>query len=132
MAEDDQERRPPGPTWQEHFHALLEEMDRRFSAAILAQDKAVQIAMIASEKAVVKAEVAAEKRFESVNEFRAQLTDQATTFMPRAEAEQRLSALAEKIDDLKGSSRAGANTLWGYLLGGASLILAVIVFLAAR
>jgi hypothetical protein len=76
-------------------------MDRRFSAAILAQDKAVQIAMVASEKAVVKAEVAAEKRFEANNEYRSQLTEQAATFMPRAEAEQRLSQMLESISELK-------------------------------
>jgi len=120
--------RPDGPTWPEHFRALLDEMDRRFTADIKAQDKAVQIAMIASEKAVVKAEIAAEKRFESVNEFRGQLADQAATFMPRAEAEQRIAALAEKIDDLKGSSRAGASALFGYLIGAAGLAIAIIAF----
>lgn len=111
---------------REHLTVLLAEMDRRFEAAIAAQDKAVQIAMVASEKAVVKAEIAAEKRFESVNEFRGQLADQAATFMPRAEAEQRLSALAEKIDDLKGSSKAGASALWGWIAGGAALVVAVV------
>jgi pyruvate-formate lyase len=115
-----------GITLREHVMALLAEMDRRFEAAIAAQDKAVQIAMIASEKAVVKAEIAAEKRFESVNEFRGQLADQAATFMPRAEAEQRMNALGEKIVDLTGSSRAGASTLWGYLVGAVGVVIAVI------
>ena len=110
---------------REHITTLLAEMDRRFVAAIAAQDKAVQIAMVASEKAVVKAEIAAEKRFESVNEFRGQLADQAATFMPRAEAEQRLSALSEKISDLRGSSKAGANALWAYLAGAVGLALAL-------
>jgi hypothetical protein len=118
--------REPTVTLREHIEAILAEMDRRFAAAILAQDKAVQIAMIASEKAVVKAEIAAEKRFESVNEFRGQLTDQAATFMPRAEAEQRLAALADKIEDLKGSSSAGAQKLWGYLIAAAAVIVAII------
>lgn len=117
---------PDSITLREHVMALLAEMDRRFEAAIAAQDKAVQIAMIASEKAVVKAEIAAEKRFESVNEFRGQLSDQAATFMPRAEAEQRLGSLAEKIVDLTGSNKAGASALWGYLVGAAGLVVAVI------
>lgn len=121
-------RAPAGPTWAEHFERLIYEMDRRFTAALASQDKAVQIALIASEKAVAKAEAAAEKRFESNNEFRGQLSDQAATLMPRAEAEQRLAALADKIDDLKGSSRAGASTLWGYLAGAAGLALAVAAF----
>lgn len=113
---------PPRVALREHLEALIGELDKRFTAGLLAQDKAVQIAMIASEKAVVKAEIAAEKRFEAVNEFRGQLADQAATFMPRAEAEQRMASLAEKLDDMKGSSRAGAAALWGYLLGSASLI----------
>ncbi len=113
---------PDSVSLREHIMALLTEMDRRFDAAISAQDKAVQIAMIASEKAVVKAEIAAEKRFEAGNEFRGQLSDQAATFMPRVEAEQRLSALAEKIVDLTGSSKAGAAALWGYILGGVGVI----------
>jgi hypothetical protein len=120
------EQDPESISLREHIMALLAEMDRRFDAAIAAQDKAVQIAMIASEKAVVKAEIAAEKRFESVNEFRGQLADQAATFMPRAEAEQRMSALGEKLDDLKGSSRAGAHTLWGYLVGAVGVVAAIV------
>lgn len=114
---------------REHITVLLAEMDRRFAAGLAAQDKAVQIAMVASEKAVVKAEVAAEKRFEAVNEFRGQLADQAATFMPRAEAEQRLAALAEKVDDVKGSSKAGALALWGYLVGGVGVVAAVVALL---
>jgi len=131
--------RAPAVSLRVHLETRLDEMDRRFTAALTAQDKAVQIAMIASEKAVAKAETAAERRFESVNEFRAQLADQAATFMPRAEAEQRIAALAErneqanasllsKFDDLKGSNRAGASSLFGYLIGGVGLILAVISF----
>lgn len=115
-----------GVSLREHFEVRFLEMDRRFEAAISAQDKAVQIAMIASEKAVVKAEIAAEKRFEAVNEFRGQLSDQALTFMPRAEAEQRLAALGEKIVDLTGSSKAGASALWGYIAGAVGIIAAIV------
>ncbi len=110
------------------FEAGLAALAAQFRDGLAAQDKAVQIAMIASEKAVVKAEVAAEKRFEATNEFRGQLADQALTFMPRVEAEQRIAALAEKLDDLKGSSKAGANALWGYLAGAAGLAVAIAAF----
>lgn len=120
---------PENISLREHIMTLLGEMDRRIEGALAAQDKAVQIAMVASEKAVVKAEIAAEKRFESVNEFRGQLSDQAATFMPRAEAEQRMGALAEKITDLTGSSRAGANALWGYLVGAFGIIVGVAAFI---
>jgi hypothetical protein len=53
--------------------------------AFIAQQTAMQAALQAVEKAITKAEIASDKRFESVNAFRAQLNDQAATFMPRAE-----------------------------------------------
>jgi|SRR6476646_172342 len=143
-------RAPDGPSWAEHFTSMMAERDRRYeqryeasqvalnaaltadrtavAAALAAQDKNTQAALVAAKEAVIKAEVAAEKRFESVNEFRAQLSDQATTFMPRVEAEQRLRALAEKLDDLKGSSKAGASALFSYIVAGAGVVLAVLAF----
>jgi hypothetical protein len=54
-------------------------------------------ALIAAEKAVTKAETAAEKRFDSVNEFRAAYQDLISHQMPRAEAEQQLHQVDEKI-----------------------------------
>jgi hypothetical protein len=83
--------------YQQRFDAQTNALD----AALAAAKEAVQTALVAAEKATTKAEVAADKRFEGVNEFRAQLADQAATLMPRVEAEQRISALAEKISDLK-------------------------------
>jgi hypothetical protein len=67
-------------------------------AALTSAQREVATALLSSENAVRKAEVAAEKRFESVNEFRAQLSDQAATFLSRNEADARISALAEKLD----------------------------------
>lgn len=55
---------------------------------------------IAGEKAVSKNETTTETRFKSVNEFRAQLTDQATTFLPRTEAAAEINALAVRITAL--------------------------------
>jgi hypothetical protein len=121
-------------TLRAHLDAVLTEMDRRFAAGLAAQDKAVQIAMIASEKAVVKAEIAAEKRFESVNEFRAQLTDQAATFLARTEYLTAHQSLTEKIGDLAArlerieGAKTGGRELWGYIVGGAGIILAVAAF----
>lgn len=122
-----------------HVSVLIAAMDRRYQerfeaqtkaldAAFLAAEKAVQTALAAAEKAVVKAEVAAEKRFDGVNEFRQLVTDLVREQMPRAEAEQRLTAMAEKIDEVKlvlsqsQGRGAGLSAGWGYLLGAASLI----------
>lgn len=64
------------------------------------QDKAVQAALIAAKEAVIKAETATEKRFESVNEFRAQLADQSNTLMPRQEYSVQHRALEDRVTDL--------------------------------
>jgi len=70
------------------------------ASSLQAAEKAVAVALLAAEKATIKAETAADKRFESVNEFRSQLSDQASTFMPRAEAEVSLTRSSERIQEL--------------------------------
>ena len=65
----------------------VETLKAHYDQRFIDQDRAVQAALNAAEKAVTKAETASEKRFDAVNEFRAQLADQAQTFIPRAEAE---------------------------------------------
>lgn len=107
--------------YQQRFDAQQEAL----AAALLAAEKAVGTALTAAEKAVIKAETAADKRFEAVNEFRAQLADQAATFMPRLESDARFLAIEEKISgiakmiersegrragDLQGSAEAQATS----------------------
>jgi hypothetical protein len=102
------------------------------ATALSAADKAVMAALLAAEKAVTKAEVAAEKRFESVNEFRGQLTDQTATFITRAEAEARFEAITEKLNgaidriNITTGKDTGAQQSWGYLVGAAGLIAVVV------
>jgi len=55
------------------------------AAALAAQERATNAAFTAANSAVTKAEVANEKRLDSVNEFRAQLKDQAGNFVTRME-----------------------------------------------
>jgi vacuolar-type H+-ATPase subunit H len=80
---------------QQAIDQRFTDSDKAVQAALQGADKAVQAALQAAKEAVTKAETAAEKRFDSTNEFRGQLADQANTFMPRAEAEIRLTNLAE-------------------------------------
>jgi hypothetical protein len=61
-------------TLKEHFDVILRERDLRYKER-----------WDATETAIVKSEQAIEKRFESVNEFRAQLSDQTITFLTRKE-----------------------------------------------
>ena len=84
------------------------------------------------DKAVCKAEAATEKRFEGVNEFRLQLSDQARTFLPRQEYEQAHKNVVDKIEELKTrfdkveNMKQGGNVVWAYVLSGMSLIGAII------
>jgi len=108
------EERPSGwttDTLHDLFVNLIEERDLRYQqrfdaqeqalqAALIAAEKAVTAALAAAEKAVNKAETAAEKRFESVNEFRAQLGDQARTFAPREYVETQFDALDRRLAEL--------------------------------
>jgi hypothetical protein len=80
---------------------LLEERDRRYSERFEAQDAKTAIAMTASQEAIAKAERATEARFQGVNEFRATLSDQASTFIPRLEAMSALGVFDEKIETVK-------------------------------
>lgn len=90
---------------QERYETQTKAVDAAFLAqqtamqtALSAAEKAVETALLSAEKAVTKAELAADKRFESVNEFREQLNDQAATFIARTEADSRLMALSEKLE----------------------------------
>lgn len=130
------------------YRLLLAEMDLRYqqrfdaqslalSAALLSAEKAVQTALATADRAVIKAETATEKRFDAVNEFRAAYQDVISQQMPRAEAEQRLSALAEKVNEVKeiaGTQRdrgLGLNAGWAYLLGAVGLIGGVVSLVLA-
>jgi len=97
----------------EALHRELQERDLRYQqrydaqtqaleAARLAAAKANEVALSAAEKAVDKAETAAGKRFESVNEFRAQLSDQAQTFILTQHSDERIKALESSGANLQG------------------------------
>lgn len=73
---------------------LRELTDQRFEAT----DKAMSAALAAAQAAVTKAEVANEKRFESVNEFRAQLADQTRDLLTRREYEANHAALMRRME----------------------------------
>jgi len=144
-----------------HLKGLMDANDRRYGERFDAQQHAVQVALAAvnsefhehllqyrnetkaaldsADKAIAKAELATEKRFEGVNEFRAQLSDQSATFMPRLEAEQRMArntddiaALASRIDRTEGRS-GGLSAGYGYLIAAiaaATAIFSAVVLLA--
>jgi len=82
------------------YDQRFEAQQEALAAALLAQKEAVLTAMTAAEKAVAKAEMATDKRFEAVNEFRAQLADQAATLMSRIEYSSAHTNIIQQIDSL--------------------------------
>lgn len=126
-------------TLDREFHEHLEQVRHENALAFVNSDKAVQAALMSQKEAVTKAEAASEKRFEAVNEFRAQLNDQARTFVARPEhdAEMKhlgglLSTLTDRVNVKEGKG-AGIQASWGILIAGAGLIatvLGIVIILA--
>lgn len=124
---------------------ILDERDRQYSQRFEAQQQAlaaafqaskalVDGALSAAKEAVTKAEDAANKRFDSVNEFRQTLTDQAARLLAKdvAEArfkavEDRLASVSSRLDEIKAIGE-GAGTLWGWLVGAVGVVIAVAAF----
>jgi hypothetical protein len=86
------------------FDGAFDAQHAAVRTALEGAEKAVQSALISAEKAVGKAELAADKRFESVNEFRQQLSDQTATFPSRDE-------VYTKIDSLRAQTDANARRI---------------------
>lgn len=104
---------------------------------IAAAAKAVDAALASAEKAVSKAEAASEKRFEAVNEFRAQLSDQAALFLPRTEyaanhqnLADRVSELTDRINRTEGQ-QAGSQVTKGAIVTYLAAAVAVIGLIVA-
>lgn len=124
-------------TLKEHLQALMAERDHRNQQRFDGQEKAVAAALQAAKEAVEKAETAANKRFDSANEFRQQLNDQAATFMPRLEAEQRIGQQAERLAGIEsrmerqGGRQEGAGRFGGTMVSIASLLIAAVAVAVA-
>lgn len=121
----------------EQLYTLINERDRQYqqrfesqekavNAALIAAKEAVNAALSAAQTAVNKAEIANEKRLDNQNEFRGQLKDQASTLLPRTEAEARFKAIEVDLNRMNNAIIAGTGRfegvqwLWGILgaIGG--------------
>lgn len=81
---------------KEYFERLLAERDARYMQMFKS-----------AEDAVAKADAALKDYKIQANEFRGTLTDQAQTFMPRAEAENRFTQQGDRIRLLELAERTG-------------------------
>lgn len=114
------------------------------TTAMIAAEKAIAAAMTASEKAILKAETAAEKRSEASNEIRAAMIDQQKNFADKVQTEFRFNSTEQRLEEYKnmlskrldgidlalstsGGKSQGLSTSWSIFLGGATLLVAVIV-----
>ncbi len=114
---------------KDYLEARINALEKQLTLSINSLKDNVSVARDASEKAISKAELASERRFEGVNEFRAALSDQAGTFLPRAEFSVQHSALMlrfEKMDKdvttLSGKS-AGGKDVWAYLFSAGAVLI---------
>ncbi len=64
----------------EYFSTRLDAVNERLTAQLNFQRDLIQAQFLAAQKAIEKSDEASDKRFASVNEFRAQLSDQAARF----------------------------------------------------
>ena len=134
---------PAGETEKSPSAWTIDSLHEHLKMIIRAGDQRYEERFIAQAEAIRKAEDATERRFESVNEFRAQLTDQAARFMPRIEAEQRIDQLAERIAaldnrlredvslinsrlDMSAGRGAGLDKGWGVFVSVAGAFTAVV------
>lgn len=110
------------------------ELEKRLDQRTVAQADALEMAMriqkdgmSAQKEAMLRAEIATDKRFESVNEFRNQLKDQAAAFISRTEVETRIAVVNEKLDgainriNIGEGKIGGGYTLW-LILGAVTML----------
>jgi hypothetical protein len=96
-------------TLAQHYRQRFDDLTKLLDERALGQQTAMSAALASADRATAKAEVAANSRFESVNEFRAQLNDQASTFMTRAEANALLAAVGERLTRIEERLNVGAG-----------------------
>lgn len=112
---------------------LMEAKFVTFQVLVDSQAEKVALALNAADKAVSKAETATEKRFESVNEFRASLADQATMLVTRTEFHTKVEAQSDKLSDLTDrinrseGKGAGAGAVLGWIVGAAGLMTSIVI-----
>lgn len=99
--------------------------EKAMNAALAAAQTAVKEAQIATQEAINKNDAATEKRFQSVNEFRGQLSDQTQTFLPRPEYLAQHKALEDRVTDLTDRLNLSAGKLTGQEVNKADIYKAV-------
>lgn len=116
--------------------AALESADKLELSRLANLERQITLQLAARDTAINKADVNSEKRFESVNEFRAQMNDQQQRFLPREvfesqvfEIGKKLDANTKRLDQLSGQ-QAGTKATLAMMLSFAVVLIATVSFLA--
>lgn len=109
-----------------HNESMRVETNDRYNLQFTALSERMDAETRAAKEATEKVERATEKRFESVNEFRKTLADQASTF---ASAE-KVNDLVSRFDRLEGRS-SGLDAGWAKLISVAVLASLLVGMVAA-
>lgn len=97
---------------KQYLESRIAGLQEMMATSIATAKETLIAAMAASEKAIQKAEAASDRRHEAANQFRDTLSDQAQRLMPRAETEQRFSAIQDainKLEQFKATQQGAAN-----------------------
>lgn len=119
-----------------HLREIIKGKEAVVNARIDGLEKATAQALTAATLAAEKSERTYNQRFESVNEFREQMRDQAAQFAQSAYVDSRDDALAKRIDSLEAqvdrNTGAGSNLkdLRAWIGWIAALIAVAVAFLA--
>jgi len=134
------EERRKNPICLHHFG--LEEQIRSLCTKIVAVEKLLNVQIQGQRDAINVAKVEMERRLEAMNEFRAQLSTQASTFISRSEMELRmekldernrltLAPILEKVEAIEkmGLREQGGLTWKNYII---TVLIALAVYLAGQ
>lgn len=110
---------------------LIDERDRLYNERADAKARALQDTLAQTKEAADRAAAELNKRFDSVNEFRQTLSDQAQSFASKDSVEVRFKAVEENIaknaaelSDIQSRS-AGATQLWTIIAAAIALVAVV-------
>lgn len=92
---------PEGVSLKEYINDKFDNLEKTIDERFNSVGQTTNAALAASDKAIAKSDTAMEKRLDSVNEFRATLSDQASKFIIRTEHDLVVSRLEQDIKNLQ-------------------------------
>jgi len=121
-----------GVSLRDHVLSAVAALDARIMAVLAERDARYSERLHAQEENVRTALTATERRFESVNEFRATLADQAARFATIDQVEAlrtTVNILQDRVNKAEGG-RQGLSSGWAILVGLVGVVGVVVALLA--